>query len=89
MVVHRELGIPTSYTLEASFCGPTRGNYERCHFNTVCLNRMGMDFCRTLYDLSVDLERVKRVHQDLQIRFPINAAPLQKKAFPDDDDEED
>ena len=30
--MHREFGIVNSYTLEASFCGPTQGTYKDSHF---------------------------------------------------------
>ena len=31
--VYKELGVMSSYTLEASFCGPERGKYANSHFN--------------------------------------------------------
>ena len=53
MVVHRELGIPTSYTLEASFCGASMPVAETTqttfyHFNTSHLMRIGASFCSAL-----------------------------------------
>ena len=53
MVVHRELGIPTSYTLEASFCGAAMPVAETTqttfyHFNTSHLMRIGASFCSAL-----------------------------------------
>jgi hypothetical protein len=88
VVMFKEFNILYSYTLESSFCGPTRGAYDHCHFNTAVLEKVGQDFCGTLYDLSVDLERVNRVHQDLQIRYPVNAAPVVKKYDGGDDNQE-
>lgn len=32
VVMHKEFGIANSYTLEASFCGPTQGTYKDAHF---------------------------------------------------------
>ena len=30
--MHREFGVANSFTLEASFCGPTQGIYKDTHF---------------------------------------------------------
>lgn len=46
----REFNLINSYTLECSFCGPTKGVYAGCHFNPEMLEIMGRGFCRTLAD---------------------------------------
>ena len=33
IVMWREFNLVNSYTCEASFCGPTRGIHNGCHFN--------------------------------------------------------
>ena len=81
----REFNLINSYTCEASFCGPTRGIHNNCHFNCMLLEMIGRVFCKTLVDITDNKERVKRVMQDLQIRFPVNA-PV-KKGYACDDDE--
>lgn len=50
--MHREFGITNSYTLEASFCGPTQGTYKDAHFTQKLLINMGHTFCRTLQAMS-------------------------------------
>ncbi|CAD7957535.1 unnamed protein product [Amoebophrya sp. A120] len=49
-VVYKEFGIVNSFTLEASFCGPSIGRLRDNHFNTHHLERMGADLCKTLLD---------------------------------------
>ena len=44
----REFNLINSFTLEASFCGPTKGVHKGCHFNPTTLKEMGRDFCRSL-----------------------------------------
>jgi hypothetical protein len=49
VVVHRELGIPHSYTLEASFLGPNLGPLEGCHFNTRHYEQLGEAMGRAIF----------------------------------------
>lgn len=46
----REFNLINSYTLEASFCGPSKGSLKGCHFNSTVLDHMGRMFCKTLAD---------------------------------------
>ena len=85
VVMWKEFGIIYSYTCEASFCGPTRGIHNNCHFNTMILEMIGRVYSKTLVDLTENRERVKRVFQDLQMRFPVNA-PIKKGIYIDDDE---
>jgi hypothetical protein len=46
----REFNLINSFTLECSFCGPTKGEYTGCHFNPTVLDIMGRVFCKTIAD---------------------------------------
>jgi len=46
----KEFQLINSFTLESSFCGPTRGIYKDCHFTIQALREMGKLFCVTLRD---------------------------------------
>lgn len=50
--MHKEFGILNSYTLEASFCGPTQGTFKDAHFTQKHLLDMGKTFGRTLQAMS-------------------------------------
>ena len=67
----REFNLINSYTLECSFCGPTKGIYNGYHFNTTLLEVLGRVFCKTLYDFVDNEVKVISLYQDLLIRFPI------------------
>ena len=41
VVVWKQLNVPHSFTLEASFCGPDYGPLQGAHFNTAHLQQMG------------------------------------------------
>ena len=40
-MVWKQLNVPHSFTLEASFCGPDYGPLQGAHFNTAHLQQMG------------------------------------------------
>ena len=48
----REFNLINSFTLETTFCGPTDGRYQDCHFTISILKDCGRLFCRTLLVLS-------------------------------------
>jgi hypothetical protein len=48
VVVHRELGVMNSFTLEASFAGANRGVGTGMHFNTLDLDEMARRFCECI-----------------------------------------
>lgn len=52
IVMWREFNLVNSYTCEASFCGPTRGIHNQCHFNIELLQNVGKVFCKTMVDMS-------------------------------------
>ena len=84
VVMFKEFGIIYSYTLESSFCGPTRGSLEGCHFTAATLLGIGRNFCSTLFDMADDVDRAKKTHQELIARFPITAPS--KKGYVEDDE---
>eukprot|EP00658_Telonema_sp_P-2_P064637 TRINITY_DN5376_c0_g1_i2.p1 TRINITY_DN5376_c0_g1~~TRINITY_DN5376_c0_g1_i2.p1 ORF type:complete len:332 (+),score=77.78 TRINITY_DN5376_c0_g1_i2:306-1301(+) len=65
VVAARELGIGSSYTLEASFCGANFGKYKDTHFSTRHYAQLGEAFCKTLCDL-IDPGKVQSVWNELQ-----------------------
>jgi len=52
IVMWREFNLVNSYTCEASFCGPTRGIHNQCHFNIELFQNVGKVFCKTMVDMS-------------------------------------
>ncbi|KAL4106389.1 hypothetical protein PRIC1_004440 [Phytophthora ramorum] len=74
VVVHQELGVTNSYTLEASFCGPDFGVRKDTQFSTWDLEEMGRSWCQSLlvyYGLTsqvkeLDAERAKQLALDQQ-----------------------
>jgi len=62
VVMWREFNLINSYTCEASFCGPTNGKYNGCHFNCACFQEIGSTFCQTMVDMTRDRERVKKIY---------------------------
>ena len=75
----REFNLINSYTLECSFCGPNKGIYNGCHFNTTILSVMGRVFCKTLVDYVDNEAKVKAAWQDIQIRYPLNGVKNDEK----------
>ena len=53
VVVARDIGIPNSYTLEATYCGPDFGQYENTHLSIAQLMEVGEAFCEALLDYYV------------------------------------
>lgn len=50
VVMWREFNLINSFTLEASFCGPSKGSLRGNHFTPTILDIMGRVFCKTLAD---------------------------------------
>ena len=61
IVMWREFNLINSYTCEASFCVPTKGFHDNCHFNAPTLENVGKMFCKTLIDMTENKDRVKKV----------------------------
>ena len=66
----KEFQLINSFTLETSFCGPTRGLYKDCHFTIPILRDMGKQFCITLRDYASNEQKVREAIQELEIMFP-------------------
>ena len=49
VIVSKELNIPLSFTLEATFCGPNYGPLKNCHMNTGHLQEVGASLCDTIF----------------------------------------
>jgi hypothetical protein len=52
VVVWKRFSLINSFTLEASFCGPSRGFYKDCHFTPSILRDMGKQFSLNLIDFT-------------------------------------
>ena len=65
VVMWREFNLINSFTLESSFCGPTRGCYRGYHFTSTMFETMGRMFCKSLVDYTVDEARSKQIFKDL------------------------
>ena len=70
IVMWREFNLINSFTLEASFMGPNKGQNAGMHFNTKMLKDVGKGFCETLAVYTRDSEAVNRVVFELKQRYP-------------------
>lgn len=66
----KEFNLINSFTLESSFCGPTDGRYQDCHFTIAILKDSGYTFCRTLIDYASNEPKVREVIRELETMFP-------------------
>jgi hypothetical protein len=66
----KEFQLINSFTLESSFCGPTRGLYKDCHFTIPIYKEMGKLFCITLRDYASNEQKVREAIQELEVMFP-------------------
>ncbi|OQR99295.1 metalloprotease family M14B [Achlya hypogyna] len=63
VVVHQELGVVNSYTLEASFCGPDFGPKKDTQMSIADLESMGASWCQSLlvyYELGYCVDEAAR-----------------------------
>jgi hypothetical protein len=70
VVMFREFNILNSFTLEASFLGPTKGCHGGLHFNTGHMQMIGRVFCQTLADTIQDPSRIEKAQSDLNKAYP-------------------
>jgi cytosolic carboxypeptidase protein 2/3 len=56
VIVCKELNIPLSFTLEATFCGPNYGPLKNCHMNMGHLQEVGVSLCDTIYRFAMSPE---------------------------------
>jgi hypothetical protein len=73
VVLWKEHQIINSFTLETSFCGPTKGPHKDCHFSIPMLMDIGRKFCETLIDYS-DMERA----EDHKVRLRVLIKEIEK-----------
>ena len=66
----KDFQLINSFTLEASFMGPTRGQFKDHHFNIQMLRDMGKLFCITLRDYASNETKVREAIQELELKFP-------------------
>jgi uncharacterized protein YlxP (DUF503 family) len=52
------------------------------------LEGIGKSFCKSMVEITENRDLCKRIMQDLQIRFPVNAPAIAKKGYLDDDEQE-
>ena len=70
VVMWREFNLINSFTLETTFCGPTDGRYQDCHFTINILKECGRLFCRTLLDYASNEPKVREAIRELETMFP-------------------
>jgi len=70
VVMWKEFNLINSFTLESTFCGPSEGRYQDCHFTIAILKECGMLFCRTLIDYASNEPKVREVIRELETMFP-------------------
>jgi hypothetical protein len=70
VVMWREFNLINSFTLETTFCGPTEGRYQDCHFTITILKENGRLFCRTLLDYASNEPKVREAIRELETMFP-------------------
>jgi hypothetical protein len=70
VVMWKEFNLINSFTLESTFCGPSEGRFQDCHFTIGILKECGMLFCRTLIDYASNEPKVREVIRELETLFP-------------------
>ncbi|KAK5643634.1 hypothetical protein RI129_007479 [Pyrocoelia pectoralis] len=68
-VVMWMMGIPNSFTIEASFAGSRIGNRAETHFTVQDYEQMGRSFCQTLLDFYDDDPRKERLRMKIVERL--------------------
>ena len=59
VVVAREMNIPCSYTLEATFCGSNYGPLKHCHMHVGHLQETGAAMCDAILNFSISEGKVQ------------------------------
>lgn len=71
VVVHRELGIVNSFTLEATLAGPNFGRYAGTHLTPALLRSVGHALCDTLLDyFDPDPSKREAIADELRMLYP-------------------
>jgi hypothetical protein len=63
VVVHRELGVGLSYTVEATYAGPSAGPLAGVHFSSTQLAQLGAHFCGALLECANPLVQVDALRE--------------------------
>ena len=80
----KELNLIHSFTLEASFCGPSSEEIGNVHFDTSDFEQIGKSFCLAVYDLfTVDQNTCNSLLNELKSKrknsFPTASIPVEIK----------
>ena len=71
VVVHRELGIVNSFTLEATLAGTNFGRFGGMHLMPSTLRSVGHSFCDTILDyFDPDPQKREAVAEELRLLYP-------------------
>ena len=71
VVVHRDLNLVNSVTMEASFCGPSTGPHAGTHFRTKDLISMGQLLCDAILEYAdPDRTQVNSIVRELELLYP-------------------
>jgi len=68
VVMHKEFRVVNSYTLECSFCGPTKGLFKDTHFSQKLLIESGWQFGKAICKL-VDQSSFNEAMQEVEARI--------------------
>ena len=79
VVMWKEFNLINSFTLETTFCGPTEGRLQDCHFTISTYKECGRMFCRTLLDYASNEPRVREAIRELEQMFPAPEKPIKTK----------
>jgi hypothetical protein len=80
VVLWKENLLINSFTMETSFCGPTKGPHKDTHFTILMLLDLGRKFCQTLVEFS-DLEFAEDYHRRMrgyirEIEYILKGEPI-------------
>lgn len=79
VVMWKEFNLINSFTLETTFCGPTEGRLQDCHFTINTLRECGKNFCKTLLDYASNEPKVREAIRELETIFPAPEKPEKTK----------
>jgi hypothetical protein len=88
VVLWKEYLLVNSFTLETSFCGPTKGLYKDTHFSISQLLELGRKFSLTLVDFS-ELEFADDYHKRMKVYIRDIEAILKGEPLPSTQENED
>ena len=84
ITVNKEVRLPQSYTLEASFCGASQGPNKDYHFTVRDFEEMGLRVCQALWDRVSEAgkPRVSQMQREREVLYParLKVSKKQKEA---------